>query len=166
MSSIKVFIPRVLSTISNDFIIETFRNLNIGEIISIDVKYKLGEHDVRYCFAFITLYVFESHMGNKVRSNIADNKSTVIYYDCKETMSYWVVKPYIDKVVLKQQHFSINSGIQNNREIERLCRDLIRPVYSDEDDFNELSKAIDAEVQYYYNLWTPSVFSSLRSLIV
>jgi len=132
--------------------------LNIGEITSIEVKSKPGDKNLRHCFAFITLNVFQTHMGDKLWNNIEDNKSTVIYYDSKETLSYWVVKRYIEKTNLNQPVSHQTIELQNN--ITRLCRDLSYPAHSDEEDFNELSKAIDAEVQYYHDLWKRSVFSS------
>jgi hypothetical protein len=161
MSSIKAFIPRILPDVTEEFVAHVFRQLNIGEITSVEVKSKPGDKNVRQRFAFITLNVFQTHMGDKLWNNIEDKKSTVIYYDSKETLSYWVVKPYIEKAMPKgiTQLSSYDSfEMQNN--ITRLCRDLSYPAHSDEEDFNELSKAIDAEVQYYHHLWKRSVFSS------
>ena len=151
----QIFIPRVDPSLSYEFISQTFLRLDIGEIKSI---HKRSKPSYPYCFAFISLNLFPTFMGNKIRSNLEYNKSTRIYYDSVQTMGYWEIKPYIETT----STFTQSQYNKNAFDIANLCAELTRmPINNKENgdhEFGELSKAIEIERQYYYDMWNPTVF--------
>jgi len=151
----QIFIPRVEPSLSDEFISQTFLRLDIGEIKSI---HKRSKFDNPYYFAFISLNLFPTFMGNKLRSNLECNKSTRIYYDSAQVMGYWEIKPYIETT----STFTQSQYNKNAFDIANLCAELTRmPINNKENgenEFGELSKAIEIERQYYYDMWNPTVF--------
>jgi hypothetical protein len=55
MNSIEIFIPRILGTISKNAVINTFKELRIGNITNIDMHKKINENNNAYSFAFISI---------------------------------------------------------------------------------------------------------------
>lgn len=154
----QIFIPRIDSSLSDEFICQTFRRLDIGEITNI---HKRSKFDNPYCFAFISLNLFSTFMGDKLRSNLECKKSTRIYYDSDQVMCYWEIKPYIET----NSRFTQSQYNKNMFDIANLCAELTRvPIINkeneenDENEFGELAKDIENERQYYYDMWNPSVF--------
>jgi hypothetical protein len=81
---------------------------------------------------FITLELYDTFMGDKIRSNVEKGISTRIYYNSSDVYSYWEVKPYIDN------------------------RNKTPPVTGEKNEFDDLAREIDTERQSYYELWSSS----------
>jgi hypothetical protein len=152
----KIFIPRILSSLSKEFVIDAFKRLSIGDITNIEFRSKSTIYrNVSHGFAFITLNLFCSPIGNKLRLNLENAKSTRVYYDSSSTFAYWELKPYFE-----------------TRNISNVCYPVLtistikNAAIREENDFDELAQEIQVERQSYYSHWQPSCYATDLRLVI
>ena len=95
MSSIVLFIPRILPNVSKKMIMDRFLEEKIGKITHIQSKYRKNERNYDYWFAFITIEIFDTVNGNIFWKEVVENKITIAleYQDPSnvKTDLYWEV---------------------------------------------------------------------------
>ena len=94
MSTINIFIPRILDNVSQDYIKQTFYEMNIGIITYIDMHYRVNEMNYRYAFAFITVKLFNSEMAQNISCKLNQHGRAHVPYDDR---NYWEIKHHIPK---------------------------------------------------------------------
>lgn len=94
MNTIHIFIPRILSNISKDYVVNVFLNMNIGNIVYIDMHSRVNEIGYRYSFAFISIQLFESTMANYIVQKLNSYGNAQIPY---EDRNYWEIKYFVPK---------------------------------------------------------------------
>jgi hypothetical protein len=57
---INLYIPRILGNIKRNTIVNTFSNMNIGDIFYIDMYKKMNENNNPYYFAFISIKLYDN----------------------------------------------------------------------------------------------------------
>jgi hypothetical protein len=92
MSSINIFIPRILSTISKKNIKDTFKNMSIGDVTYIDMRKRINESRTLYSFAFLKIELMDTPKSTEISDKININGSAQLYYDDEH---YWELKHYI-----------------------------------------------------------------------
>jgi len=140
MSSINIFIPRILSSVSKKNIKDTFRNMNIGDVTYIDMRRRMNEKRSVYSFAFLNVDLMNTPKSNEITEKIKKNGSTQLFYDNE---NYWELKHYIPHEEREPQNYL---------EIDELCKLLIKVPSSFnkndykmmETDFEELQKETDS----------------------
>jgi hypothetical protein len=140
MSSINIFIPRILSSVTKKNIKDTFRNMNIGDVTYIDMRRRMNEKRSVYSFAFLNVELMNTPKSNEITEKIDKNGSTQLFYDDE---NYWELKHYIPHEARDPQNYL---------EIDELCK-LLTKVPSSfnkndykmmETDFEELQKETDS----------------------
>ena len=89
-----IFIPRILSNISKEFIVNTFRNMEVGNITYIDMHTRINEMGYRYSFAFITIELFDSDIAYYMMQKLNNYGNAQLPY---EERNYWEIKLHIPK---------------------------------------------------------------------
>ena len=148
MSLNKIYIPRILSGVSNCQIIDVFHQLQIGRIFYIDKHRKVNTKNQVYYFAFLNIEIYNTQNSNMFMDRLLNVGSVQIVYDTNANL-YWDVKPYIDKILRP-----------------RLCKfptnHYVGPAFSRrertdlEDEFDELSREIHTTIlgAQSYNMWS------------
>jgi len=77
MSSIVLFIPRILPNVSKKMITDRFLEEKIGNITYIRDKHRKNERNYDYWFAFITIEIFDTVNGNIFWKEVVENKITI-----------------------------------------------------------------------------------------
>jgi len=132
MSSINIFIPRILSTVSKKTITDTFKNMNIGNVTYIDMRKRMNENRNIYSFAFINVELMDTPKSNEISDKININGSTQLYYDNEH---YWELKHYIPHEERIHTQYL---------EIDELCRLLTKvPSSFSESDRNIINDEFD-----------------------
>jgi len=132
MSSINIFIPRILSTVSKKTITDTFKNMNIGNVTYIDMRKRMNENRNIYSFAFINVELMDTPKSNEISDKININGSTQLYYDNEH---YWELKHYIPHEERSHRQYL---------EIDELCRLLTKvPSSFSESDRNIINDEFD-----------------------
>ena len=148
MSLNKIYIPRILSGVSNCQIIDVFHQLNIGKIFYIDKHRKVNDSNKVYYFAFLNIEIYNTQNSNIFMDRLIKNGSVQIVYDTPANL-YWDVKPYIEKNLRPRRcKFQPNS--------------YVGPAFSRreridiEQEFDELSREIHNKVLdgQSYNMWS------------
>jgi len=152
MSLNKIYIPRILSGVSNCQIIDVFHQLQIGRIFYIDKHRKVNTNNKVYYFAFLNIEIYNTQNSNMFMDRLIKNGSVQIVYDTPANL-YWDVKPYVDKSL-------------RNTMPPRLCKfptnHCVGPAFSRrertdlEDEFDELSREIHRTIlgAQSYNMWS------------
>jgi len=94
MTTINIFIPRILANISEDYIKSVFLEMNIGNITYIDLHTRFNELNYRYSFAFITVQLFDTDMAHSILYKMNSYGRAHIPYDDR---NYWEIKYFIPK---------------------------------------------------------------------
>lgn len=93
---INIYIPRILGNVKKQTIINTFTDMNIGDVFYIDMYKKINENKNPYYFAFISLQLYHSKSAEELEKSLNENAATRITYD-KQRNHYWEVKKHIDR---------------------------------------------------------------------
>jgi hypothetical protein len=145
MTTTHIFIPRILSNISKEFVVNTFYNMKIGNITYIDMHTRINEMGYRYSFAFITIELFDSDMAKYIMQKLNSHGNAQIPY---EERYYWEIKLFIPKenrvknvVYSTQESLSdpVNEAfILSDDEYDDDNDDQEEPswLYDDKDDWN------------------------------
>jgi len=132
MSSINIFIPRILSTVSKKTITDTFKNMNIGNVTYIDMRKRMNENRNIYSFAFINVELMDTPKSNEISDKININGSTQLYYDNEH---YWELKHYIPHEVRSPSRYL---------EIDELCTLLTKvPTSFSKSERNTINNEFD-----------------------
>jgi hypothetical protein len=94
MTTIHIFIPRILCNISESDINQAFYDMNIGVVTYIDLHSRLNEMNYRYAFAFISIELFDTDMAKHILQKLNQHGRAHIPYDDR---NYWEIKYYIPK---------------------------------------------------------------------
>lgn len=94
MSTINIFIPRILAGISEDSIKLTFYEMNIGIVTYIDLHTRFNDLNYKYSFAFITIKLFNTFIAETLVQKMDAQGRAHIPYDER---NYWEIKYYIPK---------------------------------------------------------------------
>jgi hypothetical protein len=94
MTTVNIFIPRILANISEDYIKSVFLEMNIGNVTYIDLHTRFNELNYRYSFAFITVQLFDSDMADSILYKMNSHGRAHIPYDDR---NYWEIKYFIPK---------------------------------------------------------------------
>lgn len=95
---INLYIPRILGNIKRNTIINTFSNMNIGDIFYIDMYKKVNENNNPYYFAFISIKLYDNKIAENLEKTINENGATRLVYDYSKN-HYWDVKKHIDRSI-------------------------------------------------------------------
>jgi hypothetical protein len=132
MTSMNIFIPRILSNISKNNIKDTFKQMNIGNVTYIDMRKRLNESRSHYSFAFLNVELLNTPKSNEISDRININGSTQLYYDDEH---YWELKNYIPR----EERCSTTY-----LEIDELCKLLTKvPTSFSESDRNMMNDEFD-----------------------
>jgi len=132
MSSMNIFIPRILSNISKKNIKDTFKQMNIGNVTYIDMRKRLNESRNLYSFAFLNIELLNTPKSNEISDKINKNGSTQLYYDDEH---YWELKHYIPHE---------DRSPTTYLEIDELCKLLTKiPTSFSESDRNTINDEFD-----------------------
>ena len=117
--TIDIYIPRILGTVREDDVKESFHYLNVGNVIYIDMYKKINENGYSYYFAFITLELYDSPLANLLKDRIYTRQIMHLVYD-EENNQYWEIKQHVPR-----EKRIINSFIPfyNKMEKERLLNE-------------------------------------------
>jgi len=120
--TIDIYIPRILGTVREDDVKESFHYLNVGNVIYIDMYKKINENGYSYYFAFITLELYDSPLANLLKDRIYTRQIMHLVYD-EENNQYWEIKQHVPRE--KRIINIINSFIPfyNKVEKERLLNE-------------------------------------------
>lgn len=94
MPAIQVFIPRIIGGISANFLKQTFKTLNVGNITYLDMRSRLNSNNYSYSFAFLTIELFETDLANKLFQKLKQTGHAQLAYD---EYNYWEIKDYIPR---------------------------------------------------------------------
>ena len=98
MSSIQIYIPRILGTVKKREIIESFRAMEIGTVsgCDIDMKYKINENNNGYYYAFIKINLFSTVRAKNFKNSVCEFGMIRLVYD-EANAQYWEIKHHINK---------------------------------------------------------------------
>ena len=138
MKSLSIFIPRVLSNVTKVDIVNTFKEMNIGEVTYIDLKKRINDNKFSYSIVFLKVELFDTIISSAICDLIEQNGSTKLFYDDTEK-NYWELKSYIPPEqrvkVLKEDEESMGEDEESmGEEIPELCKQLMKipSIFTDE----------------------------------
>ena len=94
MNTIEIFIPRILGSISKTAVINTFKELRIGNITNIDMHKKINENNNAYSFAFISIDLYNNEYTKSFKHILDTKEYTRVIYDYHKNQ-YWEIKKHI-----------------------------------------------------------------------
>jgi hypothetical protein len=101
MNAIQVFIPRIVGGISANFLKETFKNLNVGNITYLDMRSRINSNNYSYSFAFATVELFETDFAKKLVQKLKQTGHAQLAYDER---NYWEIKDYVSREKRAETH--------------------------------------------------------------
>ena len=96
MSSIQVYIPRILGSVTKTEIIDVFKRMDIGKVTSIDMVSKINENKNKYHYAFITIELYSTLRGVNFKNSIHKHGMIRLLYD-EEAAQYWEIKLKVER---------------------------------------------------------------------
>jgi hypothetical protein len=148
MNLAKIYIPRILDSVSNKTITDTFEIMRIGSVYYIDKHRKVNERNKVYHFAFINIELFDTPEAKSFMYSIMRNGSFKLIYDAANFL-YWEVKPYVDREKRAPSTEAIASTSltftkQDLADMEKEFDDLSREIHT---------TILDAQS---YSMWKPT----------
>lgn len=155
MKYLSIFIPRVLSNVSKVDIVNTFKEMNIGDVSYIDLKKRINDNKFAYSIVFLKVELMDTITANALCDLIEQNGSTKLYYD-ETDKNYWELKSYIppeqrvkvskeEEESMGQDEESMDEESMDNEsmsqdeesideEIPELCKQLMKipSIFTDE----------------------------------
>ena len=143
MSSIQIYIPRILGTVKKREIIESFRAMEIGTVsgCDIDMKYKINENNNGYYYAFIKIKLFSTVRAKNFQNSVCEFGMIRLVYD-EANAQYWEIKHHINKN--ERNHTKTNSIVPFYRYVTLLERYMI------------FKKPNQSQLYKPYNMWESS----------
>lgn len=105
---LKIYIPRILGSVTQTTLRATFERLNIGKVSYVDMHRKINENKRVYYFAFIDIELYNTPNAKKIYELLDKNQLVKLVYD-EEAAQYWEIKKYVAKD--KRVRFDSNEGI-------------------------------------------------------
>lgn len=96
MTNIEVYIPRILGSVTKTEIIDTFKRMDIGNVTSLDLHFKVNENNYSYYYAFMTIGLYSNILANNFKNSIIKYGMIRLLYD-EEAGQYWEIKNHLDK---------------------------------------------------------------------
>lgn len=96
MTTIKIYIPRILGSVTESEILSVFPRMDIGKVTDIDMKYKINENNNRYYYAFISIKLYSTLQATKFKANVSEYGMIRLLYD-EEAAQYWEIKHHVDR---------------------------------------------------------------------
>ncbi len=94
MTAIQVFIPRIVGGVTANFLKQSFKLLDVGNITHLDMRSRLNSNNYSYSFAFLTVELFETDFANKLLRKLKQTGHAQLVYD---DYNYWEIKDYIPR---------------------------------------------------------------------
>lgn len=141
MSSIQIYIPRILGSVKKKDIIEAFRFMDIGSCEDIDMKYKINENKNGYYYAFIKINLFSSIRAKTFQNSVRESGMIRLIYD-EEKAQYWEIKHHVKKN--DRSHTKLNTTIPFYRFKTLLSQNT------------EIKPTTQSPVYKPYNMWDNS----------
>jgi hypothetical protein len=144
MNISKIYIPRILDSVSNKTITDTFQAMRIGWVFYIDKHRKVNERNKIYHFAFINIEIFDTPEAKSFMNTIARNGSFKLIYEAANFL-YWEVKLYIDRE--KRAPSVSTSPTFTKQDLDDM-----------EKEFDDLSREIHTTIldSQSYSMWKPT----------
>ena len=137
---IDIYIPRMLGTVTEKEVIDSFYFMNIGKVTYIDMYKKMNENGYAYYFAFISLELYESNMAKLLQERLNNRNIMHLVYD-EENNQYWEIKKHIPK---EQRTKSCTISNNNNNTILPFYNEVEKERLINE--YEELEKELFALV--------------------
>lgn len=96
MTTIDIYIPRILGSVKKSEILSVFPRMDIGDVTNIDMKYRINENRNGYYYAFITIKLYSSDRATNFKTNVYEYGMIRLLYD-EEAAQYWEIKHHIDR---------------------------------------------------------------------
>lgn len=96
MSSIQVYIPRILGSVTKTEIVDVFKRMDIGKVKYIDLVSKINEKKNKYHYAFITIELYSTVRSVNFKNSIHKHGMIRLLYD-EEAAQYWEIKLKIER---------------------------------------------------------------------
>ena len=135
---IDIYIPRMLGTVTEKEVIDSFYFMNIGKVTYIDMYKKMNENGYAYYFAFISLELYESNMAKLLQERLNNRNIMHLVYD-EENNQYWEIKKHIPK-----EQRTKSCTISNNNTILPFYNEVEKELLINE--YEELEKELFALV--------------------
>jgi hypothetical protein len=155
MNLAKIYIPRILDSVSNKTITDTFQAMRIGSVYYIDKHRKVNERNKVYHFAFINIELFDTPEAKSFMYSIMRNGSFKLIYDMANIL-YWEVKPYVDR---EKRAPSISEA--TTEAIASANPTFTKQDLADmEKEFDDLSREIHMTIldAQSYSMWKPTIY--------
>jgi predicted nucleotide-binding protein (sugar kinase/HSP70/actin superfamily) len=157
MNLSKIYIPRILDSVSNKTITDTFQAMRIGSVYYIDKHRKVNERNKVYHFAFINIELFDTPEAKRFMNTIARNGSFKLIYDAANFL-YWEVKPYVDR---EKRAPSVSEATAEaiTEAITEASPTFTKQDLDDmEKEFDDLSREIHTTIldAQSYSMWKPT----------
>ncbi len=96
MSTIQIYIPRILGSVKKSEIRDAFIHMDIGTVKSIDMHHKINENKHPYYYAFIDIQLFTTVRAVNFASSINTHRMIRLLYD-EDAAQYWEIKLHVEK---------------------------------------------------------------------
>jgi len=142
--SLSVYIPRILGNVTREYMIDTFRYLDIGAVEFLDMHKKTNQNGYAYSFAFITLKLYDTKPAKDIRNVLSQTGETTIMYNLEKGL-YWVVKAHIDKEIRKNASSPTSVTAAQDRS-------FFTSIFTEEDkiqmskEFDDIAREINFEI--------------------
>jgi hypothetical protein len=156
INSIRMYIPRMLGTTTRRDVVNTFNQMNIGNVFYIDMHKRVNENRNAYYFAFLIVNLYDTPESKNIEYLLNNTGITRLYYN-EENEKYWEIKKHIDvkqrsripspTSIANPHHFdNVDNNEWNNksksplyptqftnsdkRDLEEECLQLMNEVFS------------------------------------
>jgi hypothetical protein len=141
MTTIDIYIPRILGSVTKPEILSVFPRMDIGEVTKVDMKHKVNERKNESYYAFITIKLYSTDRATNFKKNVCGYGMIRLLYD-EEAAQYWEVKHHIDR------NKRTTLPILKNVPFFRYCTLLSTPDKENESQVENTYKP--------YNMWDTS----------
>lgn len=149
MTTINIYIPRILGSVKKSEILSVFPHMDIGDVTDIDMKYRINENKNGYYYAFITIKLYSSDRATNFKNNVYECGMIRLLYD-EEAAQYWEIKHHIDRnkrtnlPILKNVPFFRYCTLSSttNKENDSQDENTYKPYNMWDNSFEILSKPI------------------------
>jgi len=86
----------MLGNVNKKTVYDAFNNMGIGQVIELDMVYKINENRNSYYFAFIKITPYNTPQSHALQRKLDIHKPTPLVYD-EEAGQYWEIKKYIPR---------------------------------------------------------------------
>ena len=81
MTTIDIYIPRILGSVTKPEILSVFPRMDIGEVTKVDMKHKVNERKNEYYYAFITIKLYSTDRATNFKKNVCGYGMIRLLYD-------------------------------------------------------------------------------------